>query len=424
MEAHGSQTPSRAHVCKRTRGSAPTRLREGCTLWPFGRRLYASGQAGLTTGAGRHQHKRTVNNLSKRARSVLYAVVTEFIATGEPVGSRTLAKKYGFDLSPATIRNVLADLEDSGFLAQPHTSAGRVPTEAAFRIFIDTLMKIQQLSAEDATRIAEWFEELQPGADILRETGRLLSDLTGAPAVLLRSRTQTRTLLKVRFIPTRANELLSVLVLSDGTVENRFIHIDKPLTDKDLERLHNLLELLVEGRTLSEVRDQVALGILENRDELAELFRLGAELFDAAMDKLVRAADVVIEGQSRLLDRPEFSSAEHVRELLRALEDRERLVTLLDRTLITHNVQVFLGEETSEMVGVPVSVVAAPYHDEEGGLGGAVGIIGPTRMDYPVVVPLVGATADAMSAAFARARDPRLPDRSSERSGGTGGTER
>ena len=346
-----------------------------------------------------------MNTLSKRARSVLYSVVTEFIATGEPVGSRTLTKKYGFDLSAATIRNVLADLEDSGFLAQPHTSAGRVPTEAAFRLFIDALMEIQQLSPEDAGRIAAWYADLQPGADILKETGKLLSSMTGAPAVLVRSRVEARTLLKVRFIPTRPGELLSVIVLSDGSVENRFIHVEQPLSDGEVERLHNMLEEVLEGKTLAGLRDHFASGLAERRDELVELQRLGLRLFTAALDGIRREPDVVIEGQSRLFDRPEFASADHVRELMRAREERERLVTLLDRALTTERVQVFLGAETTETMGFAVSLVAAPYRAEDGSPGGAIGVIGPTRMDYPVVIPLVGATASAMTAALARPRD-------------------
>ena len=141
--------------------------------------------------------------LSKRARSVLYAIVTEFIATAEPVGSRTLTRKYGFSLSAATIRNELADLEDSGYLAQPHTSAGRVPTEAAYRIFVDALMQVREVSQVDAARIKERFADLTADSDILRETGKLLSDMSGAPAVLVRARTETRTLLTLRFIVTR-----------------------------------------------------------------------------------------------------------------------------------------------------------------------------------------------------------------------------
>lgn len=346
-----------------------------------------------------------MNSLPKRARSILYAVVTEFIATGEPVGSRTLAKKFGLDLSAATIRNVLADLEEAGYLQQPHTSAGRVPTEAAFRLFIDALMRVRQLSTDDRSKIMEWFADMPPGADLLRESGRLLSDMAGAPAVIVRTRVEKRTLVKVRFIPTRPGELLSVIVLSDGTVENRFISVEHALSDGELERLHNMLEEVSEGRTLAAVREYFAQSVLEHRDELAVLKNLGYALMNAALEGAPAGTYVLIEGQSRLFDQPEFASAEHLRELLRALDDRERLVSLLDRTLASSRVQVFLGQETTETVGYPMSVVAAPYHEEDGSPAGAVGIIGPTRMDYPVVVPLVEATADAMSVALARSRE-------------------
>lgn len=347
-----------------------------------------------------------MNQLSKRARSVLYAVVTEFIATGEPVGSRTLAKKYGFDLSPATIRNVLADLEDAGFLIQAHSSAGRTPTESAFRLYIDALMRVRQLSPHDTVRIASWFEHLPVGSDIVRETGKLLCSLTGAPAVLARLRIEARTLRKLRFIPTRPGELLSVLVLSDGAVENRYIHVETPLGDHDLERLHKLLEELVEGSTLSSLRAELRRTLEERRDELAGLKHLGLTLVEAALDGSPRGRmDVVVEEASRLLDQPEFATAERARELMRALEDREKLLVLLDRTQESTRVQVFLGRETSEAMGYPVSIVAAPYREGEGDPGGAIGIIGPTRMDYPSLVPLIGATASAMSAALSRSAE-------------------
>lgn len=345
--------------------------------------------------------------LSKRARSVLYAVVTEFIATAEPVGSRTLTRKYGFALSAATIRNELADLEDAGYLAQPHTSAGRVPTEAAFRIFVDALMQVREISPTDATRIKEYFGELNTDSDILRETGKLLSDLSGAPAVLVRVRTESRTLLTLRFIPTRPFELLSVMVFSDGTVENRFIQVEKSVSEHELERVHNMLGEVVKGRTLNAVREYFAADASTHADEIATLRQLGSSLVRAASENATRGVEVVIQGQSRLLHSPEFGNVERVRELLSALEDRERLLSLLDRTLGSTHVNVFLGEETEKMVGFPVSLVAAPYSEEGGAASGAVGVIGPTRMDYPFVVPLVGATANAMSAAIRRLRDPK-----------------
>jgi len=351
-----------------------------------------------------------VNPLGKRARSVLYAVVTEFIASGEPVGSRLLSKKYGFSLSAATIRNVLADLEDAGFLAQPHTSAGRVPTELAFRLFVDALMQVQKLPDDDAGRISEWLSDLRPDADIPRETGKLLSDLSGAPAVILRPRAETRNLLKLRFIGTRPGEMLAVAVFLDGTVENRFIRVESAIPEADLERLHGLLEAVVEGRTLPALRDFMRESMSEQRAELRALHELGLQLVRSAAEGAGRTADVVIEGQTLLLDRPEFGSVDRMRELLRALDDRERLVGLLDRAVSTDHVQVFLGEETAAAVGYPVSLVAARYQ-ERGEPGGAVGVIGPTRMDYPVMVPLVAAAAEAMSAAIARIQEPRDPNK-------------
>lgn len=357
--------------------------------------------------------------LPKRARSILYAVVTEFIASGEPVGSRTLVKKYGFDLSAATIRNVLADLEDAGYLAQPHTSAGRIPTEKAFRLFIDALMRVRQLSDEEAGRIEELLAEGQTGPDLLRQSGRLLSELTGAAAILVRPRIETRTVLKVRFIPTRPGELLSVIVFSDGSVENRFIQVDAIPDESELTRVHNALEEELGGRSLAEVRDHFARALADSRDELAVLRRLGLALVERSIESAGRAVDVVIEGQAKLLERADFASTQDLRDLMRVLEDRERLVMLLDRALSSDRVQVFLGEETSEAVGFPMSLVAAPLH-EDGRLGGAVGVIGPTRMDYPSVVPLVGATADAVSAALSRGREgsdgPRELDPNARRS--------
>lgn len=332
---------------------------------------------------------------------MLYALVTEFIATGEPVGSRTLTKKYGFDLSPATIRNELKDLEDEGYLAQPHTSAGRVPTERAFRVFIDALMRVRELPAQDAGRIRELFDSLKPGANLLRETTKLLSDLSGVPAVLLQDRSELRKVQKVRFIPTRPGELLSVVVMSDGTVENRFINVDESLGPSQLERVHNLLDEVVTGRTLQDVRDHLSRLASEQRDQVFALQRLGEGLLTAAIEGADRSKDIIIEGVSRLVAGNVAVDPERLRELMLALEDKEELVRLLDRILGSSDVQVFLGEDTSEMLGHPVSVVAAPYQRGETA-GGAVGIVGPRRMDYPFLVPLVGATARAMTQALAQ----------------------
>jgi heat-inducible transcriptional repressor len=345
----------------------------------------------------------TGNKLTRRARDVLYALLNEFIAEGEPVGSRTLVKKYRFDLSPATIRNVLADLEDMGFLVQPHTSAGRVPTEKAFRLFIDALMKTRQLSAPDAAKIADWLRYESAGEDLLHSTGRLLSELTGSPALVARRPAESRTLLKIRFIPTRPSELLSVVVFRDGTVENRFIHVEAPFKEGELERVHQLLEEASEGRTLAELRDHFVQVRDTSRDETRPLNDRGLSLVSAALDRTSRASELVVEGQARLLDHAGWSQGAELKDFLHALDDRERLVHLLDRTLESQNVQVFLGGDVGGTHEAPMSLVAAPYRIQSGEPGGAVGVIGPTRMDYSMVVPLVSATAGAVATALARA---------------------
>ncbi len=333
--------------------------------------------------------------LSPRAKQILYAVISEFVATGQPVGSRTLSKKAGIDLSPASIRNVLADLEEAGYLVQPHTSAGRVPTDKAFRLFIDALMHVQQLSAEDHSRIRSHFESIEPGKDVIRETGKLLSELTGTAAVVVTPRTEAATLRTLRFVPV-GQELLAVLVMSNGTVQNRFVRAT--MTDKDLVEIHNLLDDVIEGRSLRELRDLFARRLANERVRADVTRRRAFELGEAALSGVAtQTGELVIEGQARLLEQPEFKDAEGMKQVMNAFDAPERLITLLDATLAAQGAAVVVGSEAGDLGGGHLSIVGAAYLDR-GQRVGAVGVIGPTRMDYPKVVPLVAATANAMSA--------------------------
>jgi heat-inducible transcriptional repressor len=344
-----------------------------------------------------------MSELQYRARSILYAAITEFISTGEPVGSRTLAKKYGLDLSSASIRNVLSDLEEAGYLHQPHTSAGRIPTDKAFRLFIDTLMQVRPLSPEEREHIVERFHALAPGAEWTRESGRLLSELTGT-AVVIAPKRETRALLQLRFIPTRPGEILAVVVLADGTVENRFIRIERPLTEAELTRVHNLLTDVIEGRSLGEVRELFARRLHDDRVQIDSLRHRAFELGHLAVGDSGLRQGVVIEGEALLLEHPEFSDVDRMRQLIHALDERETIVSLLDRTIEAKDVKIFVGSEAGHLVGGHLSVVAASYTDQ-GRVVGTIGVLGPTRMDYPKVIPLVEATADAMSAALRRGRE-------------------
>jgi heat-inducible transcriptional repressor len=343
-----------------------------------------------------------MSDLPQRNRKILFAVVTEFIASGAPVGSRTLARKYGLDLSAASIRNVLADLEETGYLRQPHTSAGRVPTDQALRVFIDTLMEIRAIKPEDQKKMGQRFAEIYAhGADPLREAGRYLSELSGGAAVIAAPRKELRSLAQLRFIPTRPGQLLAVLVFTDGSVENRFVNIESPVQDSELNRIHNLLADVIEGRTLGEVRDLFARRLADDRVAFDALRRRAFELGSLAIPDVQSRDTLVIEGQARLIDLPEYADASRLKKLVLALEEREELVGLLERTLAAGAVTVFVGSETGDLGGGELSLVVAPYADR-GRVAGAVGVLGPTRMDYAKVMPLVDATANAMSEALSR----------------------
>lgn len=336
--------------------------------------------------------------LTYRARRILYAVVSEYIATGEPVGSRRISKRYGINLSPATIRNELSDLEESGCLAQPHHSAGRVPTELGFRVFIDALAQMREVPAEDRAAIMARMRQLRPGVDdVLREAGRLLASLTGAAALVTRPRTDIEPLAQIRFIPLQEGSVLAVIVTRSGTIQNRIVKSPDGLNPAELEHVHNLLATLTTDRTLDEVRAELARIMATDRGEYDRLRRRAKQMVDAAATAgQARDENVIIEGQGVLFDRPEFIDAEKIRGFLRAFEEKERLLDLLDRTLAAGGVQVLVGSEAN-ILDVPDVGLISTHYRTGGVRSGSLGIIGPTRMDYAKLMPLVSFAAQVTS---------------------------
>lgn len=331
-----------------------------------------------------------------RARKILYAVVTEYIATGEPVGSRRLAKRYGLNLSPATIRNVTADLTEAGYLAQPHTSAGRVPTERGFRVFVDALIQMREITAEDRDAVLERMRDLRPGVDdLVREAGRLLAAMSGAAAVITRPRADSEPLSQIRFMYLRPGELLALVITKSGAIQNRVVAAPH-VAASELERINNFLEERVTGRTLAEVRGALAAEMDDERGHVGALREHAKRMVEAAAAGSDAPGEVVIEGHSVLFGRPEFTDAEKIRRYLRTFEEKERLLGLLDQTLVAGGVQVLIGSEAALTDEPDISLISANY--KRGGVSaGTLGIIGPTRMDYGKVVPLVGFTAQVMS---------------------------
>lgn len=345
-----------------------------------------------------------MGELTYRARRILYATVTEYIASGEPVGSRKLAKRYGINLSPATIRNVLSDLEEEGFLAQPHTSAGRVPTTLGFRVFVDALVHMREVGAEDRAAVIHRLQNLAPGTDVLKVAGEVLSSLTGAAAVVSPPKPEEERLAQLRFMPLREGQLLAILVTKSGAVQNRIVTVPDGFENKSLERINNILEELLaeEGSSLVAIKERLATGISEERG-LVQQLRVQARQMVEQASKPSSTSEVRIEGQGRLFDRPEFLDGEKIRGYLRAFDDRERLVTLLEETLASGGVRVLIGSEAGLDVE-DVTLISSSF-GRTGGSAGSLAVIGPTRMDYAKVVPIVEFTAKVMTEVLAGGDD-------------------
>ena len=342
--------------------------------------------------------------LDERHRRILFAVVTEYIASGKAVGSRRISKRYAINLSPATIRNVLADLEDAELLLQAHTSAGRVPTDAGFRCFVDAMATAGEISDAHRTALIRRLQDLEPGADAVRETGQLLSRLTGTATIIARPPVTEASLDQLRFMRLSSGRALAVMVTRSGGVENRVVVTELNVDDRMLERVNNYLAELVGGRTLRSVRDVLAVRLATEESQYQVLRKQAQEMVEATVEGQVERAQVVIQGQGALFDRPEFGDAEKIRRYLSAFEEKQKLLELLEQTLLSDGVQVFIGSEAAlDGVG-DISVISSPYR-KDGASIGSFGIVGPTRMDYKKYVPLVGFAADVLSDIL----DGRLP---------------
>ena len=330
--------------------------------------------------------------LTRRAQKILQAVVTEYLHAGEAVGSRTVTRRHDLGLSPATVRNVMADLEERGLLEQRHSSAGRVPTASGLRFFINELLKVRGLSAREKEEIRE--RVAAPTADeVVQKASRLLSDLTQHAAVIIMPDPDQLRLGQIEFVPLRDGKLICVLVTTDGRIENRLLMQDVDVNR--LERIHNYLNELLSGMTIDEVRDRVIRELGEDKNQydeaVATALRLGHAVF-AGQPK----QDLVITGQANLIDSTDPVPPDRIRELLRTLEDKETLVHLLDRTRQAEGLQVFLGAETALQALSSSSVVAMPYGPDEQPIG-ALAVIGPMRMNYGKVMSVVDYTADTVS---------------------------
>ncbi len=341
----------------------------------------------------------TVAELSDRAREVFRQIVDSYLATGAPVGSRTLSRATGLGLSPASIRNVMQDLEELGLLAAPHTSAGRLPTEIGLRMFVDGMMQAAEPSHAERSAIDTSLQRgLDAGSaieDVLGQTTAMLSGLSQCAGLVLVPRTDP-VIRQLSFVPLGPRRAMAILVGADGSVENRVVTLPEGLPPTALEAAAHYINQHLGGHTLSDARSRVAAEIAASR---ATLDAMTAEAVEAGL--AVWSADgaqrpvLIVRGQARLVE--PFVDPERIRQLLGELEDKEDLVRLLDLAREGEATRIFIGAESQLFSLSGSSVIAAPYRGAGGRVIGVVGVIGPTRLNYARVIPMVDYTAKTLS---------------------------
>jgi heat-inducible transcriptional repressor len=335
------------------------------------------------------------DNLSPRSRQILEAIIEDYIVTAEPVGSRTITRRHDLALSPATVRNVMSDLEELGYLASPHTSAGRVPTDKAYRLYVDSLLEVRKVAREEREEIRRHCRLTGKDiGDVFKETSRLLSSISHYTGVVLAPRFAANVFRQMEFVKLGGRRVLAILVSESGLVQNRIVETDEEVGSEDLVRMANYLNDLLGGLSIAQVKQRLVEEMTSAKARydllMARAIRLSEETFSAD------ASEVFIEGQANILDQPEFSDVGKMREIFRAFEEKHQLMGLLDRCLEAPGVHVFIGAESrlSPMSGL--SLITSTYVSGKNTLG-VLGVIGPTRMGYAKVIPIVDYTAKLVS---------------------------
>lgn len=338
-------------------------------------------------------------DIGARAKKILHAVVSEYLATGEAVGSQTVTRRYGLDVSAATVRTVMGELEEVGLLRHAHTSGGRLPTERGLRYYVDMLLRVRSLTAGEKEEIRE---RLAPASgavpEVMQRTTRMLRELSHLTVVVQAPRPDSDVVQHLEFVQMRDGQLLAVIAAASGQIQNKLIPVDAALSPSELDRINNFLNGLVSGLTLEQVRARLVEEIASERATHDQLVARALQLASAAVPA-DPTPEVLVDGQSNLLSGK--ADLERAKLLLRTLEEKDLVVRLLERTLSAPGICVFIGAEANLADLTDVSVVAAPYVADGRPLG-TVGVIGPSRMNYSRVIPLVDFTAEMIGEALGK----------------------
>ena len=339
--------------------------------------------------------------LNERAQLLLKALIENYIRDGQPVGSRTLSRDSGLSLSAATIRNVMADLETLGFVASPHTSAGRVPTDKGYRFFVDTLLKLKPLEHVEVEEIERRLtSDAANGRALVQTVSQMLSSVTHMAGLVTLPNPQYVALSHIEFVGLSENRALAIMVMDNHEVQNRVVQLDRYHPADELRRAANYLNEAFAGRSLPDVRAQLLAQLHDTRQHMNQLMLDAIQVAQKVFENQpAERVEYVIAGETNLMGFAELSNVDRLRRLFEAFNEKHDILRLLDSCLRADGIQIFIGHESGYRILDDVSVVTAPYM-QDNQIVGVLGIIGPTRMAYERVIPIVDITAKLLGSAL------------------------
>jgi heat-inducible transcriptional repressor len=338
--------------------------------------------------------------LDDRAQTLLRILVDRYIRDGQPVGSRTLSRESGLDLSPATIRNIVSDLEELGFVSSPHTSAGRVPTIKGYRFFVDTLIKLSPPKGEELLRFSQGLNDVSGDPQALAvSVSQLLSTVTSLAGIVTVPRRAQTAVRQIEFLPLSGRRVLAILVVNDREVQNKIVTVNRDFTGDELRRASNYLNDLFGGRNLPQVRELLLGDLQKTRASMNALMVDAIEMAKQVFPETEPEPEFVVAGETNLMGLNQVADVETLKGLFEAFGRQHDILHLLDQSMKAEGVQIFIGHESGYQLLDSYSIVAAPYATEDDTMG-VLGVIGPTRMAYERVIPIVDVTAKLLGRAL------------------------
>ncbi|MEK9623333.1 MAG: heat-inducible transcriptional repressor HrcA [Halieaceae bacterium] len=339
--------------------------------------------------------------LSPRASSLLKTLVEMHIREGQPVASKNLQGESGLSVSSATVRNIMSELEDLGYLASPHTSAGRIPTAQGYRFFVDSLLQVGPVEEGAVSALNAGLDPNRSSVELVQSASNLLAQMTYQTGIVTVPKPTASQLRQIEFLPLSGDRVLVILVINEREVQNRIIQMQRTMTEEQLKAAADLINQRYAGSDLAQVKGHIVREMSEARDRIDHYLEAALELAKAAMESEEESGSVVVAGEASLLNQASPEDIQKLRELFDAFERKRDLLELLDRCSQADGIQIFIGEEAGFDVFGDFSVITAPYAQGAQSLG-VLGVIGPTRMAYERVIPIVDVTARMLSAALSR----------------------